>query len=137
MMRDGQAKEPAPLAGPPRLNRVRFLPNIRVDDGDMCALFAYLDEKYFEGSTMVLMPGYVRFLLERHTPMLPPWLVEGIVAVYDQAGFLGNPITVGPASWIGREGRAFERDPETPRALLPMAELFSPAVLHGEDRNAT
>jgi hypothetical protein len=129
-------READPLAPRPS-GRVESLLNLRVDDRDMNVLFAYLDEKNFEGSRMVLTPNYLRFLMERRAPDLPSWLIEGAISIFEQSSFVIEPITVRPFNWIsGRETRALQRDPEWPRALLPMAELLAPDSLRGESDHA-
>jgi hypothetical protein len=110
-----------------RLPAVEFIPNLGVNDRDLQGLFAMLDQKQFDGDRLVALPDYVRFRLEQRTPMLPPWLIEGIVGIYRRATFTVDPVTLRPTVWLsGEESRALARDPERPRALLPAVELFAP-----------
>ncbi|MEY4940800.1 MAG: hypothetical protein RIQ93_2535 [Verrucomicrobiota bacterium] len=107
--------------------RVQFLPNLRLEDRDTTALFAFLDENNFDGSRLFLSPDFVRFLLARRTPMLPPWLIEGIMAIYVQANMAGDPIVIRPFEWLSvAESQGLERDPERPRTLFAMPDLFKP-----------
>jgi hypothetical protein len=130
-------READPLAPRPSSSRVETLLNLRVDDRDMNVLFGYIDEKNFEGSRMVLTANYVRFLMERRAPDLPSWLIEGVVSIFEQSSFVVDPITVRPFTWISwRETRALQRDPDWPRALLPMGELLAPDSLRAEADHA-
>lgn len=123
---------PDPLRGRAGRGRVQFLPNLRLEDRDMTALFAYLDDANFDGSRLFLSPDYVRFMLQRRTPMLPPWVIEGVLAIYLQANLAADPITVRSFEWLSvAESRALERDPERPRTLLAMADLFASGAWQG------
>lgn len=107
--------------------RVQFLPNLRLEDRDTTALFAFLEEGSFDGSRLFLSPDFVRFLLTRRTPMLPPWLIEGIMVIYAQANMAGDPLVVRPFEWLSvGESQGLERDPERPRTLFAMGDLFKP-----------
>ncbi len=121
-----------PLRGRGGRGRVQFLPNLRLEDRDMTALFAYLDDTNFDGSRLFLSPDYVRFMLQRRTPMLPPWVIEGVLAIYGQTNLAADPITIRAFEWLSpAESRALERDPERPRVLLAMADLFAPGARLG------
>jgi hypothetical protein len=130
-----EAEGPVPSA--PLTGRIESLLNLRIDDRDMNGLFAYLDEKKYDGDHMVITGGYVRFQLERRVPDLPGWFVEGAVAVFEQSIFVQDPIVVRPFTWVSnKETTALLRNPEWPRALLPMNELFASDVLRGEGDRA-
>jgi hypothetical protein len=110
-----------------------FLPNLRVDGRDVTALFAYLKEGGLRESELTITPGYLRALLERRAPALPPWLVEGILTTHAQIDPAGEPVTLRPFTWLSEaESRALARNPERPRALLPASEMFAPDALRGE-----
>jgi hypothetical protein len=110
---------------PMRIDRVEVLPNLRLEDRDLKALFVYLDEGSFDSERLVLVPEYVRTMLRQRTPMLPTWLIEGIVDVFSHATFVEDPITLKPALWISRrETHALERDSEWPRTMMPISDLF-------------
>ena len=121
------------LRVPPSARRVQFLPNMRLDDRDMTAVFSYVDERAFDSERLIAADDYVHYLLLRRTPTLPSWLIEGIVAVYQQADLRGKPITLRPLLWISREESVgLQRDPEARRTLLPANELFAPDALLDE-----
>jgi len=121
---------------PPAEPQVQFLSDLRLDDRDMTALFAYLDQREFDGERLRTTPEAVRVLLERRTPMLPPWLVEGIVAIYRQSRFTNDAFIVPAFSWLSEEeSGALAGNAERPRVLLPMSELFAPDALRDEDGN--
>ena len=69
----------------PALNQFRFMPNLRLDDRDMSIVFTYVDERTFQGEHLIAADDLVYYVLSRRTPMLPPWLIEGIVSVYRKA----------------------------------------------------
>lgn len=117
--------------------RVHFLPNLRIEDRDMTALFAYLDDANFDGSRLTLSPDHVRFMLQRRTPMLPPWLIEGITAIYAQVNLAVDPIVLRPFEWLSAaETRALTVEPERPRPLLSMTDLFAAGAWQGTAEDA-
>jgi hypothetical protein len=122
----------------PGATRLEFLPNQRIDDRDMSAVFTYLDERTFDGERLIVADEFVLSLLVRRTPMLPQWFIEGVTTLYRQASFRRDPITLSRFTWISRdETIALQRDPEARRVLLPGNELFAPdAVLGPENRHA-
>jgi hypothetical protein len=111
----------------------RFAPNLRLDDRDMHATFAYVDEMHFEPTRMRVAPAYVRLLLERRTPALPAWFIEGVLEVYDKAGSEKDRFNLKEMFWVDwLTTNGLLRDPEHPRALLPAGELFAPDALRGK-----
>jgi hypothetical protein len=112
---------------------VRFLPSLGLDGRDVSALFTYLDERTLRDAKLVLTNGYLRFRLERRTPMLPPWLIEGILAVHSQIVREEISPTLHPLIWLSpAESRSLARNPLRPRALLPAGEMFAPDALRDE-----
>ncbi len=111
---------------------IRIVPNLRIDGRDLSALFIYIDEKAFAKTELTINANYLRFLLERRTPMLPPWLIEGVLSVHGQIDLRAEPVTLGPFVWLSlAESGAIARNPTRPRALLPAGEMFAPDVLRG------
>jgi len=121
----------------PAASKVSFLPNLRLDDRDMLAVFTYLSERDFRGDKLIASPDYVYARLVSRTPMLPPWLIEGIVGLYQQAGFAENPITLDVARWVSPEDAAgLRRDAESRRVMVPVGDLFAiDAVVTPENRH--
>ncbi len=112
---------------------VQYLPSLGIEGRDLSVLFAYLDPKTVAQTDLLLTPGYLRFRLERRTPTLPPWLVEGLLAVYAQVNPGVEPVTLRPFAWLSpEETRAIVRNPAQPRALLSALEMFAPDALRGE-----
>jgi hypothetical protein len=123
----------APTVSPTGGRTVKFLPNLRLDDRDVSASFAYLDESRIGQTELVVSASNLRFLLERRTPMLPPWLVEGILATNATLDPRAPDVTLRPLFWTTRaESAAIARNPSRPRALLSAVELFAPDALRGE-----
>ncbi len=121
----------------PRAATVRFLPNLRLDDRDMLAVFTYLSERDFRGDRLIAAPEYVYTRLVARTPMLPPWLIEGLVGLYQQASFTENPIGLEAARWVSPEDAAgLRRDPESRRVMVPVGDLFAAdALMTPENRH--
>ena len=123
----------------PALRPVRFLPNLRLDDRDMLAVFTYLDERDFHRQKLIAAPDFVWARLVARTPMLPLWLIEGLSSLYQQASFRDDPITMFAARWVSSEDTAgLRRDAESRRVLLPAGELFNAdALMAAPNRHAT
>lgn len=123
----------------PSVRTLRFLPNLRLDDRDMLAVFTYLNEKDFHQAKLIASPDFVWARLNARSPTLPAWLIEGVVALYQQASFRDEPITMARASWISPEDAGgLRRDAESRRVLIPPAEFFTAqAFVTPQDRNAT
>lgn len=116
------------LSDAARGTQLRFLPNLRVDDRDSIAFFAFLDRS-FDGDRLKLLPDYVRLLLETRTPMLPAWAIEGIIGVCENVRWTENPMMAPPLTWgSAAETEALKRDAERPKVLLPLVDLLSPVA---------
>jgi hypothetical protein len=117
----------------PLANRYIFMPNLRLDDRDMTAVFSYVDERTFQGDRLIAAEDLLYHVLSRRTPMLPPWLMEGIISIYRQTKIRRDVITLPPLTGWSEEARALlQRDPYAPRTLLSAGELFSETVFRGE-----
>jgi hypothetical protein len=117
---------------PPRVITYSFAPNMRLEDRDTYATFAYIDEASFDASRLTATPAYLRFLLERRVPALPAWFIEGIEQAYRSATLSLKEITLPDFLWIDEtQTRRLSRDADAPRALLPANELFAPDALRG------
>jgi hypothetical protein len=109
---------------PPAPPRIRFLPNMRLWDQDATAVFAILQDT--TRGQFTFSPDRVAFLLQQRTPALPEWFIEGTLGLYGRSELRENEIAIEPAIWLSaEESAALGRDPERPRTLLPMEELFS------------
>lgn len=109
----------------PSPGQFRFLPNLRLDDRDMLAVFSYLSERDFRGENMIAADDYVYARLVARTPTLPRWLIEGITRLYPQTTTRVDPITMRPVRWLSPEDTAgLQRDPESRRVMIPASELF-------------
>ncbi|MBC7369604.1 MAG: hypothetical protein H7343_22780 [Undibacterium sp.] len=113
---------------------VHFLPNQRLEDHDMTAVFNFLDESNFSGERLIVAEDFFEALLLRRTPMLPAWLIEGLVRIYDHAYKHAVPMVLPPLIWLSfDESMGLQRDPEGRRPLLPGNELFAPDAVIGPD----
>ncbi|HTI52326.1 MAG TPA: hypothetical protein VL475_15290, partial [Planctomycetaceae bacterium] len=104
---------------------VRFMPNLRLSDFDSVAVYAMIVEGRFNPTQIGLSPEFVHFVLEHRSPPLPAWVVEGFTGVISQAGFGNFTVGVPPIAWgSAAEREKLKADPDYPRVLLPMRELF-------------
>lgn len=121
-------KSAAANAGAGRADRptaVRFMPNLRLNDPDMLAVFAMIDESRFNADQLGLTSDHVRFVLERRTPPLPAWLIEGLVRLSTQMTFERDAVKFAPAEWMSTDVTdPLRKDAAPPRTLLPMGELL-------------
>lgn len=114
---------PLPLRLPGRVNMMR---NLQLDDVDLMAVFAVVDERSFQSEGIGYTRDYILQLLQRRTPPLPAWFVAGFMTLSHQLSFGPGEIHLGPAPW-GRfdERQALINDPDTPRRLMPMYDFFA------------
>jgi hypothetical protein len=131
IQRELQAADGGAGAGrPARETHVGIAPNMRLNDRDMHAAIIYIDEAEFEGFSLSISPGHVRFLLRGRVPELPGWLADGIERAWRAADFQAEPLTLQPLVWINAgESDALSWDAARPRALLPAIELFAPEAV--------
>jgi hypothetical protein len=106
--------------------RYRSLPNLRLTDRDAMDFFFIVDEKGFTSSALTVTPEYVRFMARSRTPMPPAWFADGVADLFAASDFERNPVIVSPVEWGSeQETRKIRKDPDYPRALLPLSELFA------------
>jgi hypothetical protein len=127
-------QNPGKRKGQPMPERFRFLPNLRLDDRDMRAVFTYINERDFRRENLVAAPEFVHARLVARTPNLPAWLVEGISRLYPEGSFRIDPITLRPVQWLSAADTAgLVRDPESRRVMIPVSELFVADALSTPD----
>eukprot|EP01036_Dinobryon_divergens_P032662 gene32662-42302_t len=129
-----RASGATPGEAPAPRSRFAFLPNQRLDDRDMRAVFTFLDESSFDPQRLVVAEDYVHAMLTRCTPMLPQWLIEGLTGLYAQTAMRADPPTIHPVAWVTlAETRQLRADPEGRRVLLPLRDLFAPDAILARD----
>lgn len=107
--------------------RVKFLPNLRLVDMDSVAVFSIVGEAAENAMEFTFTPERIAFLLSCRTPALPAWFITGMNGAYVRMQFRVDDIEVRPAVWLSpEESAALAHDPDRPRTLLPLAELFAP-----------
>lgn len=114
-------------------SEMKLMPNIRLDDGETSMVYAYSQRKtapagilQYSEIELTFLTNRIRFLLDRRTPALPLWFVEGLSGVYDTSEFSQDEIVIGSVPWIsGSEADALRRNPNRPRQLLPLSRQFS------------
>jgi hypothetical protein len=105
--------------------RIQFLPNMRLMDVDAVRVFAIIDESGVNRMDFMYAPDRVALLLARRTPALPDWFMVGMIGVYQRLWFGDNTIESKPLIWLNEdESSALAHDPDRPRMLLPMREIF-------------
>jgi len=140
-----------------RLNRrsepnvqVGFMPNFRFWDEDSLAIFFVVDPVADNRDGITLSAGYVRYLLETRTPMLPRWYIEGLMELYASVDMTEPPlqtsldvmaatnsltgpvgpkdeIKLAPTNWIGGEVTAnLRQNVKAKPNILPLAQVITP-----------
>jgi hypothetical protein len=105
---------------------IRLMPNLRLDDHDVVATFAMIDERTFNDSTIGLTASHIYMLLNLRAPPLPHWLVSGIVALVPSIRYRDEFIGIEPARWWPHsDSKSLLTDAEYPRTLLPMSDFFA------------
>ncbi len=118
---------------------VRQIPNFRFWDRDKLSVFFVMKEDLMGSGALTLTPGYVRYVLEKRTPALPRWFIEGMMMLYETAKLegpeikwrmLANPVrntvvqdpsvVLGPAIWIS---------PEETKLIRKKSEAWHPRLL--------
>lgn len=113
-----------------------FLPNLRLEDRDMRAVFTEVEEKDFRGNDLLAAPEYVDARLLARTPTLPEWLLFGLSRLYRKSSFRTNPITVQPIPWVLVSDTAgLINDATSRRVMLPVNEFFAANALTEPDHN--
>ncbi len=114
-------------ADPTAASRVSFLSTLRLDDDDSTQVFAILrdDENVITSPELTIRANYAGYLLGNHTPTPPTWLFDGLIGLYGTCDPDAKQLNVPAFTWLSAEQSEELRDrPNTPRALLPLAELF-------------
>lgn len=107
--------------------RAVMIPNLRLTDRDNAIAFVYIDEDR-PNDSLFYTSSAVRLLLLRRTPQLPDWFVDGFSRAYANMKLYADTYIFERAEWCSKEQtERIQKDPEFPRALLSMDELFSPA----------
>lgn len=115
------------------VSRVRYMPNLGLEGRDVSVVYSSLERADLNLDYLSIASRHLRVRLERCTPMLPPWLIEGVLALHRSIDVRERPVTLRPLLWLTPEiSRALARDPTRPRVLLPASELFAPDALRDE-----
>ena len=112
-----------------RSSAVTILPGLRIDDDDSTEVFALIndDGRPSDASWLAIQPGYVEYLIGTRIPAMPAWLHAGLIALYTSCDVGTDSIRVPPITWVsGPKTDLLREDPDAPRTLLPLAELFRP-----------
>jgi hypothetical protein len=127
-----QAREVLAGVGASGSGRIGFWPNLGLVDQDSSATFALV--KASTSDDFRYSPGALAALLERRTPKLPDWLVEGVSGFYKQIWLREQAAVVGSAAWVSeQEFKALAADPYWPRFLVPMEEFFAHRANRGDE----
>lgn len=107
------------------------VPNLRLADKDNAISFVYINEDK-PTETLFFTSNFLRQILLLRTPQLPDWFMEGFVQVYENTTLYPDSYVLERLKWLSKEHtEALWADPEFPRALLPMDELFTPSKYPG------
>lgn len=111
---------------PAEARRVRFLPNLALNDLDARVVFALVDPGRFDADPLTFTEGRVAFLLERRAPALPRWYIEGVLGVWRDLQFRDAEVRIAPFDWISEDERARLRaEPDAPRTFVAWHELLA------------
>ncbi len=110
-----------------RPTEVRFTPNLMLWDRDALVVFGLKPSEAIEdGGVAFFSDLRTRLILERRTPTLPSWFVAGFCDLYAGMDFTQRAADTGAAGWVSKEEvAALAADPDAPRQLMPLAELFA------------
>lgn len=121
-------------AAPGRLNitragttqRYRFLPNLRLWDHDGMAIFMIVRGDDIDADRLALTQDYVAFMLKSRLPALPPWFVQGVLALHEEVSYGGGRLTLGPMAWISPPHTdRLKKDPKSAPGVLPLADFLA------------
>ena len=136
---------------------VGVIPGLRLDDEDSTEIFSLLSSSGFSesderglnlasrqglppasaggDSNLSIQAGYAEFLMGTRRPSPPPWLLLGMLQLFNLSDPGVEDIVINEATWISPEQtRRLLDDPDAPRTLLPLAELFeAPVPAKGQD----
>lgn len=117
--------------------------NYRFWDRDGQAIFFVVNEAGLLRGHISHTPGYLRDLLERRVPALQPWLVEGLMELYQTMKLepyaevtsimeakgrrvvSGGVVKIDPFQWISAADTALLKRGRLQADLLPMSKLFA------------
>jgi hypothetical protein len=106
--------------------RIRYLPNLALNDSDIRAVFAMINPAQFNPDRLTFTRERVAYAIERRVPALPRWFAVGFLELWDDMRFTADQIEIGPLTWISDEERKNLRaDPDYPRVFLPWHELLA------------
>jgi hypothetical protein len=109
----------------PRPTQVSFMTSLELQDRDSAVIFGVLPSGPIP-STVVYTNDLVRLVLERRVPALPSWFIVGFCDMYTGTAFVMGGANTGTAGWMSRkQADALAEDPDSPRQLIPLAELFA------------
>jgi hypothetical protein len=118
-----------PAAAGATPTRVSFLTNLMLEDRDSMVVFAVQPGGRIDPARVVYSNDRVRIALERRVPALPSWFIGGFYDLYSGMDFVRGGAETGTAGWMSRkQADALAEDPDTPRQLLPLAELFADSL---------
>lgn len=132
---------------------INGLSNYRFSDRDAMAMFFIIDDLNFSRGRLTITPEYFRHMLTARTPTLPPWFIEGMCALYENAILESVPpgrspsmtevtdpplpegvIALRPVVWgTTEETEALRKDPLKEVEFLPLAQLFAGSPAEGGD----
>lgn len=106
--------------------QIRFLPNMRSSDLDSVSVFSIFQDSTDTASHFIFSDERIATLLQERVPRLPDWFISGTVGLFRRTEFGEDQLQVKAASWESTETTAaLKKDPNHPRALLSMEELFT------------
>jgi hypothetical protein len=106
--------------------RISFLPNLRLWDRDSMAVFMIVRRDDFDADRLALTSDYIAFLVKNRIPSLPPWFVQGFLALYQQMNYGGGRLTLEPLTWISESDTdAVKKDPKLAPPVQPIGDFLA------------
>jgi hypothetical protein len=89
---------------------VRAFPNVEAVDRDRIASLVTNQGGSLGGRVVLVDPGHLRYLLERRTPPLPPWLLSGVTDLYSALYGANKTTDITNADAVAQRRRRDEGD---------------------------
>jgi hypothetical protein len=103
----------------------RFLPNLRVWDGNSDMSFVVIRELEFAPEQLTISEESFRFRLENRAPTLPRWFVDGMAVLFRQSDVNAKGVTIRPFTWVSADitRQLREREPPSDTVAQLLATL--------------
>lgn len=110
-----------PSAGP----RYSFLPNLRLSDRDVMAIFMIVRRDEVDAGRLSLTYDYINFLVRQRLPSLPAWFVGGLLTLYQKTEYGSGQLNLAPLDWFAPPPSATQvKDPAFPSPVWSVPDVL-------------